>query len=218
MAANIVTKRGVRVLVSGAGMAGPTLAWFLARSGARVTVVERSPQLLSQGQNIDLRCTALNIVHRMGILDAIRRRRCTTTEKGSAFVDHNNRAFATFPVGESASVLTAKYEILRSDLANIFYQAAVQQPGLDFRFGTKIERVVEKGDFVVRVKVSRGEEEEYDVLALADGQWSTLRKQVFGTDDLEAVDKNCCFVYFTVPRTDEDDDYARANTWGRPHA
>jgi 2-polyprenyl-6-methoxyphenol hydroxylase-like FAD-dependent oxidoreductase len=78
--------------------------------------------------------------------------------------------------------------------------------------------VVEKCDFAVRVQLSRGEEEEYDVLVLADGQWSTLRKQVFGTDGLEAVDKNCCFVYFTVPRTDEDDDYARANTWGRPHA
>ncbi|GAK62462.1 2-polyprenyl-6-methoxyphenol hydroxylase-like oxidoreductase protein [Moesziomyces antarcticus] len=207
MAADILTKRGLRVLVSGAGIAGPTLAWFLARSGARVTVVERSPQLLSQGQNIDLRGTALNIVHRMGILDAIRR--CTTTEKGTAFVDQHDRAFATFPVGESASVLTAEYEILRSDLANILYQAAVQQPGVDFRFGTTIERVAENGDSAVRVELSSGEEEESDVLVLADGQWSTLRKQVFGTDGLEVVDKNCFFVYFRVSRTEEDDDYAR---------
>ncbi|ETS63467.1 hypothetical protein PaG_01752 [Moesziomyces aphidis] len=198
-------------------MAGPTLTWCLVRFGARVTVVQRSPQLLSQGQNIDLRGTALNIVHRMGILETMCR--CTNTEKGTALVDQNNRGFATFHIGESASVLTAKYEILRSDLSNILYQAVVQQPGVDFRFGTTIERVVEKGDFAVRVKLSSGEEEEeYDVLVLADGQWSTLRKQVFGTDDLEAVDKNCCFVYSLLsirPGSAAQNQQWEAASWSR---
>ncbi len=199
MAANIVTKRGVRVLVSGAGMAGPTLAWFLARFGARVTVVERSPQLLSQGQNIDLRGTALNIVHRMGLDAAPPRRKAPHSPN----LPRHRR---------SASVSTRSFE------ATCPTSFTKLRCSVDFRFGTKIERVVEKGDFVVRVKLSSGEEEAYDVLVLADGQWSTLRKQVFGTDGLEAVDKNCCFVYFTVPRTDEDDDYAHANTWRRPRA
>jgi 2-polyprenyl-6-methoxyphenol hydroxylase-like FAD-dependent oxidoreductase len=203
MASSLAAQGGLRVLVSGAGIAGPTLAWFLARSGARVTVLERASELLAQGQNIDLRGTALNVVHQMGVLDAIRA--CNTTEKGTEFIDDRGRPFATFALGEGGGgALTTEYEILRGDLAHILYKAAESQPGVDFRFGTTIERVVENGESAVRVELSSGEEVEYDVLVLADGQWSKMRKQVFGTEGLEVVDKNCYVGYYTVPRTSED--------------
>ena len=44
----------MRVLISEAGIAGPTLPWFLARAGARITIVEKSHSLLPYGQNIDM--------------------------------------------------------------------------------------------------------------------------------------------------------------------
>lgn len=44
-----------RVLVSGAGIAGPSLAWFLAKTGANITVLEKAPTLLPYGQNIDIK-------------------------------------------------------------------------------------------------------------------------------------------------------------------
>ena len=86
----------MRVLISGAGIAGPALAWFLAKSGASVTVVEKSPSLLSHGQNVDISDSAITVIKKMGLLDEIRR--FNTTEKGTQIIGSNGQPFARFPV------------------------------------------------------------------------------------------------------------------------
>ena len=65
-----MTKRSV--LISGAGVAGPTLAYFLARQGVRATVVERAQGLRSSGNPVDVRGPALPVAERMGILPRLR--------------------------------------------------------------------------------------------------------------------------------------------------
>ncbi|WP_238454889.1 hypothetical protein [Micromonospora sp. ATA51] len=65
--------RGRRVLVSGAGVAGPALAWWLARYGAEVTVVELAPALRTSGFAVDFRGpTHLGVLAAMGVLDELR--------------------------------------------------------------------------------------------------------------------------------------------------
>ena len=61
------------VLISGASVAGPTLAYWLHRHGFRVTVVERSPALRRGwgGHGVDLFGPAVDIVDRMGILPKV---------------------------------------------------------------------------------------------------------------------------------------------------
>ncbi len=84
----------MRVLVSGAGIAGPTLAWFLAKAGAHITVIEKSRSLLPHGQNIDIEGSAITAVKKMGVLDEIRR--LNTTEQGAQLIDPKVRSMSFF--------------------------------------------------------------------------------------------------------------------------
>lgn len=201
----------MRVLVSGAGIAGPTIAWWLARVGARVTVVEKASQLLNQGQNIDVHGTALNVINKMGLLKELRSH--NTTEKGTAFVDETGRYVASFPLEGSVGSPTSPFEILRGDLADLLYRATQKDSNVEYRFSTTVSEVVENGEDKVKVKLSKeGEEkgeavEEYDILVAADGQWSRIRKEVLGTEGLKVVDKGCYCIYWTVPRTKDDSDW-----------
>src|SRR5450755_317272 len=61
----------MRVLISGGGIAGPTLAWFLAQAGARITIVKKSHSLLPHGQNVDIHGSARTVIKKMGTSLAI---------------------------------------------------------------------------------------------------------------------------------------------------
>ena len=69
----------MRVLISGASVAGPTLAYWLAHYGFDVTVVERSPApRKSGGHAVDLFKPAMDIVEKMGALERIEARKVGT--------------------------------------------------------------------------------------------------------------------------------------------
>ncbi|UZJ63393.1 NAD-binding protein [Sphingobacterium sp. KU25419] len=87
------------VLVSGASIAGPTLAFWLSRFGFEVTVVERAPELRLGGQNIDVRDEAQKVVQLMGLEDKIRT--ANTGELGIRFVDAAHHIKAEFPKANS---------------------------------------------------------------------------------------------------------------------
>ncbi|HEY0237654.1 MAG TPA: FAD-dependent monooxygenase, partial [Friedmanniella sp.] len=109
------------VLISGASVAGPALAYWLHRHGYDVTVVERAPALREGGQNVDVRGAGREVIRRMGLEDAIRA--ATTGEAGLRFVDTDDRTIASFPAGRSDSDgFTAELEILRGDLARLLVE------------------------------------------------------------------------------------------------
>ncbi|DBA90811.1 TPA: hypothetical protein ACH3X1_004015 [Trebouxia sp. C0004] len=196
----------MRVLISGAGIAGPTLAWFLTKAGACVTVVEKSQSLLSHGQNVDIRDSAITVIKNMGLIDEIRR--FNTTEKGTQLLDANGQPFARFPVkaGSDASP-TSEFEILRGDLAAILYDAKKDHPNVSYLFGTTVKEVVSNDDKAVKVQLSNGEVQEYDLLVAADGQWSKVRKQCFPPECVGVVDKGSYVAYWTAPRLPSDNDW-----------
>lgn len=196
----------MRVLISGAGVAGPTLAWFLQKAGARITVVEKSPSLLPYGQNVDLEGSALTAIKKMGLMDQIRQ--FNTTEKGTQFVDTKGRPFAPFPLREGfSSSPTSEFEILRADLAKVLYDATKDSPNVEYLFGTTVKEVISNDNDSVKVELSSGEVEEYDLLVAADGQWSKVRKQCFAPEDVQVVSKGMFVAYFTVPRLSIDNDW-----------
>jgi 2-polyprenyl-6-methoxyphenol hydroxylase-like FAD-dependent oxidoreductase len=108
----------MRVLISGAGIAGPTLAWFLAKTGAQITILEQSKGLFPHGQNVDLQGSAVEVVRRKGLFEEVKKG--NTTEKGAQFIGSNGTPFASFPLtdGSSASP-TSPSEIMRGDLVRI---------------------------------------------------------------------------------------------------
>jgi 2-polyprenyl-6-methoxyphenol hydroxylase-like FAD-dependent oxidoreductase len=196
----------MRVLISGAGVAGPTLAFFLAKTGARITVVEKSPSLLPHGQNVDMKGSALSVIKKMGLMDQVRR--FNTTERGTQFISPEGRPFAPFPVKEGvAASFTSQFEILRADLAAILYEPTKGHPNVDYLFGTTIKEIVSNDDDSVKVELTDGEIHEFDLLVAADGQWSKVRKQCFPPEHINVVDLGLTSVYWTVPRLPNDNDW-----------
>jgi 2-polyprenyl-6-methoxyphenol hydroxylase-like FAD-dependent oxidoreductase len=196
----------MRVLISGSGIAGPTLAWFLAKTGVHITVVEKSRAILPHGQNVDLQGSALTVIKKMGLLDEIRR--LNTTEKGTQFIDPKGQPFAPFPKHEGISAsLTSQWEVLRGDLAAILYRASNENSNVAYLLGTTIKDVVSNNENNVTVKFSNGEVQEFDLLVAADGQWSKIRKQCFPTEHVNVVDLGQYSAYWTVPRLPSDSDW-----------
>ncbi|KMO09752.1 FAD-binding monooxygenase, partial [Methylobacterium platani JCM 14648] len=109
-----------RILVTGASVAGTTLAWWLAHLGHEVTVVERAPEFRDGGQNIDVRGVGREVLRRMGLDE--RALEQGTGETGTAWVDGDGRVVARFMTDElGGDGPTAEMEILRGDLARLLY-------------------------------------------------------------------------------------------------
>lgn len=196
----------MRVLISGAGIAGPTLAYFLAKAGARVTTVEKAPSLLPHGQNIDIQGSALTVIKKMGLMDEVRR--FNTTEKGTQLIGPKGQPCATFPINtdKPSASPTSEFEILRGDLAKVLYGATKEHPNVKYLFGTTIKNVISNDDDTVKVELSNGEVHEFDLLVTADGQWSKVRKMCFPSEAIKVVDTNMYAIYWTIPRLASDND------------
>ena len=188
----------LRVLVSGAGVAGPTLAFWLARAGAHVTVVERAPGLRKAGQNIDIRRAGVKVIRRMQLEDAIRSK--TTLEQGIAFVNGQNRKRAEFPVDTSGNGLsfTSEIEILRGDLAQIPYDATRKE--VECLFGDHVMSITEQDDVVSVGFAKEPEKRDFDLFVAADGVDSSTRALAFGDGEKYAVRSIGQYTsFFTIP-------------------
>src|SRR5215213_1948697 len=96
------------VLVSGASIAGPALAYWLNRYGFEVTVVERAPMLGEGGLAVDFRGEAhIGVLGRMGILEAVRREHTNMGEQ--VIVDEMGMRLASLP----AHFMSGEVEIRR---------------------------------------------------------------------------------------------------------
>ena len=123
------------VLISGASIAGPALAFWLNRYGWSCTIVERAPAVRTGGQNIDIRGAGREVLRRAGLEDAVRA--ANTGEVGTRFLGRGGSVVAEFPVGKTDTTgATAELEILRGDLAQILIDASGD--GTEYLFGDRI--------------------------------------------------------------------------------
>ncbi|RZQ61697.1 FAD-dependent monooxygenase [Amycolatopsis suaedae] len=183
------------VLISGAGIAGPALAYWLHRHGFRPTVVERAAEPRRGGQAVDLRGVARDVVERMGILDLVRERH--TGVRGTYQVDDRDRPVLTWPadlLGDSGGII-AEIEILRSDLARILREATPD--GVEYVFGDTVTGLVEDADGV-NVTFAHGPARRFDLVVGADGVRSTVRNLAFGPDTGFLTDNGYYTAVFTT--------------------
>src|SRR6266498_4069384 len=111
------------VLICGAGIAGPTLAYWLARHGFRPTVVEHATALRSSGSPVDVRGPAVDVAERMGVMPRIREARTHTT--GISFVNAKGRRVGGVNMRALQQAAGSReVELPRGDLASILYQAS----------------------------------------------------------------------------------------------
>jgi 2-polyprenyl-6-methoxyphenol hydroxylase-like FAD-dependent oxidoreductase len=166
------------VLVSGAGVAGPTLAYWLARAGCRPTVVERADGQRSSGSPVDVRGPALPVVEQMGLVDDLRA--AATQATGIRFVDSAGRLGRriSMPAGRSAAG-TGRIEVPRADLARILCAAA--RDDTEFIYNDTITSL-DQDSGGVDVCFERSPARRFDLVVGADGVHSTTRRLAFGPE------------------------------------
>jgi len=187
-----------RVLITGASIAGPALAWGLERAGFDVTLLERSPEQRQTGQNIDIRSIGREVIRRMGIEDTVMQN--LTGEEGTRYVDDNGRAYAALPRIEGEDGPTAEVEILRGKFAQILVDLV---PGsVDRRYGDFIT-ALDQDASGVDVHFDSGAEERFDLVLVAEGRSSRTRRILFA-DETEYRDFGVSITYGTIDRLPTD--------------
>jgi 2-polyprenyl-6-methoxyphenol hydroxylase-like FAD-dependent oxidoreductase len=192
------------VLICGASIAGPALAFWLRRHGFRPVVVERAPVFRDGGQNIDVRGAARTVLQRMGLKDAVAS--LGTGEQGFSFVDGDNRVIAMFDKDDfGGNGPTAELEILRGDLARLLYEHGRED--VDYRFGDRITEVHD-GDDGIQVTLEKGGCQRFDLVLVAEGIGSSTRKLLFG-DEVKRRPLDLYMGYFTIPKGQGDGEFCR---------
>lgn len=185
------------VLISGAGIAGPALAFWLNKSGYRVTIVEIAEGIRPGGQTVDLRGAGGEVVERMGLVDQMRAR--SLDQRGAAWIKADGTRRADMPVTAfNGNGLVSKLEILRGDLVDVLYQAT--KDGTDYRFNTRIEELDQNED-AVQVRLSDGTTLTTDLVVGCDGPHSAVRRLVFGPEERFVKPLGGYNAWFTAPDT-----------------
>ncbi|KJS60260.1 FAD-dependent monooxygenase [Streptomyces rubellomurinus] len=163
-----------KVLISGAGIAGPALAHWLGRYGFETTVVERAPALRGGGQNVDFRGrTHLTVLERMGLLDELRA--LDTGGSPITFVDPDGRRLLHLP----AEFASGAVELPRGELARLLHRHSSARA--EYVFGDSITALAEHANGV-RVEFRHGAPRDVDLVIGADGLHSTVRRLAFGPE------------------------------------
>jgi 2-polyprenyl-6-methoxyphenol hydroxylase-like FAD-dependent oxidoreductase len=179
-----------KVLISGAGVAGPSLAFWLSRYGYEVTVVERAEGLRDSGAAVDFRGDQMALLERMGIIDELR---ASATEMGDQLiVDAAGREVSRMP----SVVFSGELEIERGDLSQILYRHTADR--VEYVFGDRIVAIDDRADGV-DVTFERGGRRRFDLVVGADGQHSGVRRLVFGDERAHRTDLGYYAVGFTMP-------------------
>ena len=188
-----LTRRSV--LISGASIAGPALAFWLHRAGFAVTVVERASTVRGGGYPIDLRGTAMEVVERMGLGDPVRAR--DVDSRAITFLEGDGVRVATLrPVTLIGGDEKRDVELARGDLTTLLYDAV--RDDVEFVFDDSIAGMTEH-DAGVDVTFRHGPARTFDLVVGADGLHSAVRRVAFGPEEQFHHYLGYCFAGFTLP-------------------
>lgn len=182
-----------KILVIGAGIAGPAVCYWLQRFGFSPQLIEKSACIRKGGQGLDIRGVAIDIVKKMGIYEQICKMR-TQVECGR-YVDavgktlHEERG-EKFSFRQDEDV-----EIPRGDLVEILMKTIDSVP---CRFNQSIDNVEQNNDGVT-VYFNDGRVEPYDLVIGADGIHSSIRRMIFDSDEYKLVNLGAYFSIFSIP-------------------
>jgi 2-polyprenyl-6-methoxyphenol hydroxylase-like FAD-dependent oxidoreductase len=184
------------VLISGAGVAGLAVAFWLDRAGFEVTLIESSDGFRRGGQAVDIRGVALQVVQAMGLLDTARALR--TRLKGMSMLDADgNEIHRTEERTHSAGRLDSDdIEIFRDDLCESLMNAL--STNVEFLYSDSI-RAIDQSKDDVRVEFESGSNRSFDLLIGADGIYSNVRKQAFNDEAAFVFPLGVVLALFSMP-------------------
>jgi len=183
----------VKILISGASIAGPVLAYWLRRHGFEATVVERAPALRKTGGHaVGLFRPAMDISEKMGVLPRIEAKDTGTT----AMIMYRPGTDRPVRVDLTKVVKAASdrhVEIMRDDLSEIYYDAT--RDDVEYLFDDSITSISADGD----VTFERAAPRRFDLVVGADGLHSNVRRLVFGDESRFSAFLGAYLAVFTVP-------------------
>lgn len=167
----------MKIAINGIGVAGPTLAYWLKKLGHEPVLYEIAPELRTGGYVIDFWGLGYDITEKMGILPQLK-------EKGHfmkkmKLLKPNGQVAASANVRVLFDLLNGRLiSIERSDVASSIYKAC---ESVRSEFGVSITGIKQKTDGV-RITLSNGDKEDFDLVIGADGLHSKVREIVFGEE------------------------------------
>ncbi|GGV67650.1 oxidoreductase [Streptomyces longisporoflavus] len=195
---DVTTTPRRKVLISGASIAGPALAYWLARHGFAVTVVEKASALRGGGYPIDVRGTALEVVRRMGILPQLREAHIDL--RRLTFLGADGDEIASIdPHTVTGGVAGHDIEVRRGDLTDALYAAV--RDDVEFMFDDSIDTLDQSSGHGVDVTFRGGGSRTFDMVIGADGVHSRTREFLFGPEEQFHRYLGYCFAGFTMRNT-----------------
>jgi 2-polyprenyl-6-methoxyphenol hydroxylase-like FAD-dependent oxidoreductase len=190
----MIRPRARKVLVCGASIAGPALAWWLERYGFDVTVVERAGTIRSGGYAIDIRGTAVDVCERMGLMPALREEHINA----QSWTFRNSRRVISSIRQEdiTGGVVGRDVEVQRGVISGLLHD--MTKGTIPYRFDDSVTAMADH-DGGIDVTFRSGRQERFDLVIAADGLHSTTRALAFGPADQFYRYLGCCFVGFTMP-------------------
>ena len=168
----------MKILISGAGIAGPTLAYWLQRYGFETTLVEKASSLRTGGYVIDFWGAGFDIAERMELLPEIINKGYMIREV--RVVDQNGRRVTGFPATAFSRITKGRYVSLpRGDLAASIFDHIDKT--VEVIFGDSISRI-EQTTTSVHVVFESGNARDFNLVIGADGLHSRVREIVFGPE------------------------------------
>lgn len=193
----------LRVLVVGASIAGPMTAYWLARVGATVTVIERYPALRTGGQNIDVRTSGVTVMRRVaGMEEAVRAKLAPLD--GVRLFDSRGVPLVTLRGSGDAEQqsLLSEFEIYRDELSRILYDLTRDHARIRYVFNEQIASIQQQqADGPVTVAFANGRlpTADYDLVVAADGATSRTRTLALGGGVADYLhSSNAWAAYFSV--------------------
>ena len=194
-------KIGKKILICGAGIAGPACAYWLHKYGYAVVIVERAQTLRDGGQNVDIKGAGQQVIKMMGLVDEIEAK--DTLEQGQKYLDAAGNLIATFPKGAIGS-LTSDFEILRGDFARVLFEAT--NADCEYRFGRFVTDLEDTGA-CMSVTFDDGSVEDFELVICAEGTSSATRAKILARETRFRY-LGAYMSFFKIPRRPEDDNWA----------
>ncbi len=180
----------LKILVVGAGIAGPTICYWLKRFGFSPFLIEKNNTMRKNGLGLDIRGSAIAVIKRMGIYKSIAEMH--TQINHDTYVDTKGNILikeqSGYRQGEDC-------EIMRGDLMNILMQSIKEVPCY---FNKNIIHIAQNNENV-EVTFEDNKTENYDLIIGADGLRSATRNSAFSKDQYKLIDLGSYISVFSVP-------------------
>lgn len=172
-----------RILISGAGVGGLTLGYFLHQKGFQPVIIERSASIRDGGYMIDFFSSGISVAEKMNIIEDLKAKDHKSNiiiqqdEKGKKQLELNMSGFR-------ASVQGKLFNFLRTDLVDVLYEKVKDK--VEIRMNTSIRDIVQDKEGV-HVTFEDGTQDQFDLLVGSDGLRSNTRKKIYSPDEVEEL-------------------------------